>query len=70
MSKLIFTLEIEFQDKVVTDEEIDEVGQSVLNALVHEVNNGMGLAPEQSETFTTQISLKKFDMDTKTKKFI
>jgi len=33
MSKLIFTLEIEFQDKVVTDEEIDEVGQSVLNAL-------------------------------------
>ena len=56
MKKLTFTVSVEFADKVTSDNEINEVADNVLKALVNEVN-GNGLAPEESETFTTKVNV-------------
>ena len=58
MGKLIYTVVIEFHDKVVDDNEINEVGEKILNGLVQQVNNE-GLAPEDSETCTKSIEVAK-----------
>ena len=58
MAKLIYTVVVEFHDKIVDDNEINEVGEKILNGLVRQVNNE-GLAPENSETFTKSIEVAK-----------
>lgn len=58
MGKLIYTVVLEFEDKVVDDNEIQEVGDKILNGLVQQVNNE-GLAPENSDTFTKSIEVAK-----------
>jgi hypothetical protein len=57
--KLRFTVEVEFEDKVVDDNEINDVADSILSGLVNEVNTGGGLAPVDSETFTKEITVSK-----------
>jgi len=57
MKKLVFTVEVDFADKVVLDNDINDVADSVLRALTSEVNNGCGLAPVDSETITTKIKV-------------
>ena len=59
MAKLRFTVEVEFESKVTDDNEINDVADSILTALVSEVNHGNGLAPVNSETFTTVINVSK-----------
>jgi len=56
MSKLIYTVVVEFQDKVVDDNEINEVAQNILTGIVDQVNTA-GLAPEDSETHTTRVAV-------------
>lgn len=55
MRKLVFTVELEFEDKISQDQEIGEVAINILEALKHECDAGNGLAPEVSETFTRKI---------------
>jgi hypothetical protein len=56
--QLIYTLTINFEDKIDNDDEVLEVGRNILLAIKNEVNNGWGIAPESSETFTNSISIK------------
>ena len=56
MSKIIYTVVVTFQDKVVDDNEIKEVAQNMVTGLVEQVNH-QGLAPEESDTFTTEIEV-------------
>jgi len=58
MSKLIYTVVVEFHDKVVDDNEINEVAQKMLRGLKDQANTE-GLAPEDSETFTKSIAVAK-----------
>lgn len=56
MSKDIrFSVELSFSDKVTTAEEIKEIRDKILSALVREVDAGMGLAPEDAEVYTQHI---------------
>jgi hypothetical protein len=57
MRKLQFTVEIEFEDKITQDNEIEGVAINILEALKHESDAGMGLAPEESETFPRKITV-------------
>lgn len=58
MSKdLVFRVEITFADKVVSDDEVNEVAQNIMRALESEVNSGIGLAPENSDTYTQHIRI-------------
>tara|TARA_B100000767_G_C19703167_1_gene509333 strand:- start:160 stop:366 length:207 start_codon:yes stop_codon:yes gene_type:complete len=58
MSKLIYTVVVEFQDKVVDDKEINEVAENMLRGLVSHANTS-GLAPFDSETHTKFIAVAK-----------
>lgn len=61
MSKhLTYTVTLTFEDKIVSNDEIKEVGENIARALKHEADT-MGLAPENSETFTKQITVSERD---------
>ena len=53
-----FNLKIEFESKIYSDEEIKEIMNKIIYALVHEVEVGGGLAPDESDTFTTKLTVK------------
>lgn len=55
MKTVIFTLALEFANKLSTDEEIKEVARKVVAALKHECDAGNGLAPDNSDTYTKSI---------------
>ena len=67
---LTFTVEVKFADKITDDLLIMEVAQNIVNAVENETN-AMGIAPEDSETYTTEVSVKpQFLDETVTRKFI
>ena len=58
MGKLIYTVVIEFEDKVVDDNEIKEVAQHIAEGLILQAH-GEGLAPLESETYTKSVEVAK-----------
>ena len=55
----IYTLAITFDDNIQGDDaQIKEIAENILNGLVSQADNE-GLAPEDSETFTTRIEVAK-----------
>lgn len=55
MSKhLTYVVTVSFEDKIVSDNDIKEVGENIARAIKNEAN-GMGIAPENSDTFTKKI---------------
>ena len=54
--KLTFTVTVELEDKIVDDNEVLEVGENIARAIENE-SNGMGIAPESSETFTRSVEV-------------
>lgn len=55
MSKFqTFHVELEFNDKIVSDEQIQEIAQNIADALVNEAST-KGLAPEDADTFTVRV---------------
>ena len=56
MKKLTLVLNLEFSEKINTDEEINEVAENVRKALVHAIDTA-GLSPENSDAFTTGFSI-------------
>ena len=56
MKRIAFVVELIFEDKIYSDDEIKEVGRNVLKAMVAQANT-QGLAPEESETFTKEIQV-------------
>ena len=66
--KLIYTVVVEFHDKVVDDNEVNEVAEKILEGLVDQAN-GAGLAPEDSETYTKSIAVAKDGIEVVRKDF-
>lgn len=62
MNKLQFTVTVEFADKITDDNQIMEVANNVARAIINEVN-GMGIAPEDSDTYTKTVSVKPQFLD-------
>ena len=56
--KLNFNLTIEFSDKITDDETIINIAKNVGRAIVSEANNGMGITPDYSDTYTIAVSIK------------
>ena len=56
MRNLKLELFLEFSEKITSDDDIQEIAQKVVNALVNEANTG-GIAPDNSDAFTTTISV-------------
>lgn len=55
MSKtLTFTVHVTFAEKIVDDNEVQEVCQNIANALYQQVENE-GLAPDNSDNYTKRI---------------
>jgi len=61
--KLTFTVTVEFADKVVDDNEVIEVAENIARAIVDESQSGMGIAPEESETFLESVEVKPVFLD-------
>jgi len=53
-TKLKFTVEIEFSDKIVSDDDIAEIVENITTGLVEQANS-IGLAPIDSDAFTCAI---------------
>ncbi len=55
MKTQVFTITINFSDKVTSDNDIKEVAFKIADALRHECDSGNGLAPESSDAYTKEI---------------
>ena len=56
MKQLTFEVTLSFSNKITNDLEIREVQQNVLDAIVSQADTA-GLAPEDSDAYTTNISV-------------
>jgi hypothetical protein len=53
---ITFSLTVEFADSINNDEDAKEVADNIVSALINEIDTG-GIAPENSDTYTTGITL-------------
>lgn len=60
-----FMVEIVTEDKIVDDNEINEMAQNINDAIVNHVI-GDGIVPENSETFVKIVYVKGWYSDTQT----
>ncbi len=56
-NSIYLSLVITFRGEDVQDADHKEIAQNVLNALVREINNGGGIAPEDAEYLTERIKV-------------
>lgn len=58
MQTIQFTVNITFADSITgDDEQIKEITNKIANALKHECDSGNGIAPDSSDTFTSEIQV-------------
>lgn len=57
MNKIQFIVTLEFADKITDDNEIIEVANNIARAISHEAKT-LGIAPEDSDTYTIGGSIK------------
>lgn len=69
MKTLKFNVELEFDSKIISDEDIFEVMANILDSLVHTVNTS-NLVPENSSNFTTKITVSNDLIQSKIEKDI
>jgi hypothetical protein len=62
MKKLHFTVTVEFQDNINDDNDIMEVAGNIANAIVYYAG-GMGIAPENGDTYTKAVTIKPQFLD-------
>jgi hypothetical protein len=56
--KLNFSVTVEFSDKITDDETIINIAKNIGRSIVEEANNGMGITPDYSDTYTIAVSIK------------
>ena len=59
MKTLNLEVSLTFYDDINDDNDIREIVKNVLKALVHECDAGIGIEPENSENFTTEIRVSE-----------
>jgi hypothetical protein len=65
-NKLIFVVEIEFDDSIRNDDEVNEVRSNIVKALYDKYHSS-GLAPEDGDVLTESFTVYKEDGDGITK---
>lgn len=58
-----FIVEIVTGDKIIDDQCKDDMAQNIARAIVNEANNGMGITPDYSDTFTEIVYVKEWYSD-------
>lgn len=61
--KLSFTVTLTFSDKIQGDTCINKIAQNIARAIKSEANNGMGIAPGYSDSYTEKIEVKPQFLD-------
>ena len=57
-NKVTLTIELTFSDEAeVTNKDTQEIIENTLTALRHQVNSGMGIAPEEADYITETINV-------------
>lgn len=69
MKTLNFNVELEFDSKITSDQEIEEVMINILESLVHTVNSSY-LVPDNSDNFTKRIIVSNNLINSKLEKEI
>lgn len=69
MKKVQFTVTVEFEDNINDDNDIMEVAGNIANAIVYYAD-GMGIAPENSDTYTKAVTVKPQLLDQEVKQVI
>lgn len=62
MKKLQFTITVEFEDNINDDNDIMEVAGNIANAIIFYAD-GMGIAPENGDTYTKAVTVKPQFLD-------
>ena len=63
MSKFVtLSVVLEFEDKIYSDKDLNEIASNVARAIVNETN-AEGITPEDSETFTKAVYVKSVITD-------
>lgn len=57
-----FIVSITFTDSVANRAELQEIAQNIIQGLKNQVNNGMGIAPEDSDACTFSIMVEHADV--------
>jgi hypothetical protein len=57
MKTVSLLLNLTFADKIYSDEDIAEIAAKVANAIVHAADIGCGIAPEDSDTYLTEVEI-------------
>lgn len=52
----LFDLQIYFEDPI-SEDHVDQITQNILRAIKGEVESGKGIAPEDSDTYTTEVEV-------------
>lgn len=52
MKELQFTITLGFSNKITDDNDIMQIAQNIARAIVCEINNGEGIAPQNSDLYT------------------
>jgi hypothetical protein len=58
-----FIVEIVTEDRIDDDNEKNEMAQNIARAIVNEAESGIGIVPEDSETFTSIVYVKEWYSD-------
>ena len=61
--KLTFSVTIEFTDKISSDDDVMEIRDNILRAIVDEADRGLGIAPDGSDTCTKVVTVKPQFLD-------
>lgn len=57
MKTVSLLLNLTFADKIYSDDDIAEIAAKVANAIAHEAEAGCGIAPENSDTYLTEVEV-------------
>lgn len=57
-----FIVEIDTEDKIVDDNEVNEMAQNIADAIISHANTA-GIVPEDSETYTNIVYVKGWYSD-------
>jgi len=60
---LKFEVTVVFSDAITSDEDIMEIAENIANAIRNEANNGVRIAPEESEAYTQMVYIKPQFLD-------
>lgn len=54
-----FVIGLIFSDKIVSDDDIQEVAENLHHAILHEIESGEGIAPVNTDAITESVTISQ-----------